>query len=363
MSKKYPNLIIDMKKIRNNSQVIVELCKDNGIDIACVIKGYNGIPEVSEEMAKSGCKQLGSSRMDQLKEIKLRGIGIDTLLLRVPMISEVEDVVRYADISLNSEIEVLEKLNEAALSNKIKHRVIIMRDLGDLREGIFDRKELVEAAKYVEEELEGLILEGVGTNLSCYGSIMPTVENLSELVADAEEIEKEIGRELKYISGGGTTTLPLLNREMLPERINHLRIGEGIICALDLPLYWDTDIQGLKTGVFSLEAEIVEIKSKPTYPIGIKCVNAFGEKPVYEDKGIRLRAIAAIGNKDVGSYGSLIPREEGVEVVGASSDHLILDIENVKRKLKLGDILTFDLFYKGVLFSADRCFMNIELKY
>ncbi|HAE41442.1 MAG TPA: alanine racemase [Clostridiales bacterium] len=363
MSRRYPKLVVDMNKMRSNAKIIHDLCEDNAIDLACVIKGFNGIPEVAEEMVKSGCKQLGSSRMEQLKEIKLRGLGIDTLLLRIPMLSEAELVVKYADISLNSQKEVLDKLNDLALEYGIRHRVILMRDLGDLREGLFNRESLTELAAYVENELSGLILEGIGTNLSCYGSIMPSEDNLNELVANAEDIEEIIGRELKYISGGATTTLPLLYEGKLPERINHLRVGEGIICALDLPLYWDTEIEGLETGVFRIEAEVIEIDRKPTYPIGNRCVNAFGDTPEYDDRGIRARALLAIGNKDVGNYTALLPTEDGIELVGASSDHLIIDIENAKREIKLGDIVEFDLFYQGVLFASDRCFMNIELKY
>ncbi|MDP3386446.1 MAG: alanine racemase [Eubacteriales bacterium] len=363
MLKRYPNLAVNMKKMRNNAKVIHDICEDNGIELACVIKGFNGIPEVAEEMVKSGCRQLGSSRMEQLREIKLRGLGIDTLLLRIPMLSEAELVVKYADISLNSQKEVLDSLNDLALEYGIRHRVILMRDLGDLREGLFDRQSLTELAVYVENELTGIILEGIGANLSCYGSIMPSEDNLNELVANAEDIENIIGRELKYISGGATTTLPLLYSGKLPERINHLRVGEGIICALDLPLYWDTEIDGLETGVFRIEAEVIEVEKKPTYPIGIKCVNAFGETPEYNDRGIRSRALLAIGNKDVGSYTALLPIEDGIELVGASSDHLIIDIENAKREIKLGDIVEFDLFYQGVLFASDRCFMNIELNY
>ena len=194
MPKRYPRLIVNMNKMRNNAKMIHDLCKGNEIELACVIKGFNGIPEIAEEMVKSGCRQLGSSRMEQLKEIKLRGLGIDTLLLRIPMISEAELVIKYADISLNSQKEVLDTLNDLALEYGVRHRIILMRDLGDLREGLFDRESLTEMAIYVENELTGIILEGIGTNLSCYGSIMPSEDNLNELVANAMEIEKIIGK-------------------------------------------------------------------------------------------------------------------------------------------------------------------------
>jgi predicted amino acid racemase len=361
MGKRYPVLNIDINKLVNNAEIIIDKCNENGIDTACVIKGYNGLPEVAEEMAKCGCSQLASSRIDQLKDVKLRGIGIDTLLLRIPMMSELEEVIKYADISLNSQKETLVELDRMAIDNKVKHRVILMRDLGDLREGIFDEDEFVETACLIENDLEGLVLEGIGTNLSCYGSIVPTKKNLSLLVENARKIEKLIGRKLKYVSGGATTSLPLFFREGLPEGINHLRLGESIICAMDLPLYWDTHVDGLEKGVFTMDAQIIEIRKKPSYPIGEKCVNAFGESPEYEDRGIRLRALLAVGNRDVGSYSSLEAMDEGVELVGASSDHLIVDIEDAFKEYMIGDIMRFNMYYQAVLFASDNRLMNIEL--
>ncbi|SHJ37022.1 Predicted amino acid racemase [Dethiosulfatibacter aminovorans DSM 17477] len=361
MGKRYPVLNIDIKKLVNNARIITEKCNENGIDTACVIKGYNGIPEVAEEMAKCGCSQVASSRIDQLKDVKLRGMAMDTLLLRIPMMSELEEVIRYADISLNSQRETLVELDRMAVENNTKHRVILMRDLGDLREGIFDRDEFIETACFIENSLKGLVLEGIGTNLSCYGSVAPTEKNLSMLVEDAEEIEKLIDRKLRYVSGGATTTLPLFYRNKLPKGINHLRLGESIICAMDLPLYWDTDIEGLEKGVFTMDAQIIEIRRKPSYPIGEKCVNAFGETPEYEDRGIRLRALLAVGNRDVGDYSSLEPIDEGVELVGASSDHLIVDIEEAGREYAIGDIMKFNMYYQAVLFASDNRLMNIEL--
>lgn len=362
MGKRYPVLNIDIKKLLNNAKIITGQCNEKGIDTACVIKGYNGLPEVAEEMAKCGCSQLASSRIDQLKDVKLRGMAMDTLLLRIPMMSELEDVIKYADISLNSQRETLIELDKMAIENNTRHRVILMRDLGDLREGIFDKDEFVETACFIENNLKGLVLEGIGTNLSCYGSIVPTEKNLSLLVENAEEIEKLINRKLKYVSGGATTTLPLFFRDGLPEGINHLRLGESIICAMDLPLYWNTNVEGLETGVFTMDAQIIEIGRKPSYPIGDKCVNAFGESPEYEDRGIRLRALLAVGNRDVGNYSSLEPVESGVELVGASSDHLIVDIEDAEKEYKIGDVLRFNMFYQAVLFASDNRLMNIELK-
>ena len=56
-------------------------------------------------------------------------------MIREPMISEADDVVRYCSLSLNSEWAVLSALNAAALRQQKPHKVLLMAEIGDLREG------------------------------------------------------------------------------------------------------------------------------------------------------------------------------------------------------------------------------------
>ncbi|HPB79729.1 MAG TPA: alanine/ornithine racemase family PLP-dependent enzyme [Sedimentibacter sp.] len=349
---RYPMLEFNLKKLYNNIKIVTKLCEDNGIKVAGIIKGFGGIAEGAEEMVKGGCYQIGSSRIEQLKALKDRGFDIPLLLVRIPMMCEIEDVVKYSDISLVSEKETLNLLNkEAKAQNKI-YGVVLMYDLGDLREGVFYKEELIRLAEYVEYESDNLYLEGIGSNLSCYGSVAPTTENLSQLAEAATEIEEKLNRKLNIISGGGTTTLPLLVRGGVPKKINHLRIGEGINNTQDLPLYWDTNIEGLDPDVFVLKAQIVEINEKPTHPIGQLMVNAFGDLPHYEDRGIRKRAIIALGNQDLGDSSRLVPKDKNMIVLGASSDHTILDIHDCDTEYKLGDIIEFNILYQAMLMTA-----------
>lgn len=349
---RYPMLEFNLKKLYNNIKIVTKLCEDNGIKVAGIIKGFGGIAEGAEEMVKGGCYQIGSSRIEQLKALKDRGFDIPLLLVRIPMMCEIEDVVKYSDISLVSEKETLNLLNkEAKAQNKI-YGVVLMYDLGDLREGVFYKEELIRLAEYVEYESDNLYLEGIGSNLSCYGSVAPTTENLSQLAEAATEIEEKLNRKLNIISGGGTTTLPLLVRGGVPKKINHLRIGEGINNTQDLPLYWDTNIEGLDPDVFVLKAQIVEINEKPTHPIGQLMVNAFGDLPHYEDRGIRKRAIIALGNQDLGDSSRLVPKDKNMIVLGASSDHTILDIHDCDTEYKLGDIIEFNILYQAMLMTT-----------
>ncbi|HOA19820.1 MAG TPA: alanine/ornithine racemase family PLP-dependent enzyme [Sedimentibacter sp.] len=349
---RYPMLEFNLKKLYNNTKIVTKLCEDNGIKVAGIIKGFGGIAEGAEEMVKGGCYQIGSSRIEQLKALKDRGFDMPLLLVRIPMMCEIEDVVKYSDISLVSEKETLNLLNkEAKAQNKI-YGVVLMYDLGDLREGVFYKEELIRLAEYVEYESDNLYLEGIGSNLSCYGSVAPTTENLSQLAEAATEIEEKLNRKLNIISGGGTTTLPLLVRGGVPKKINHLRIGEGINNTQDLPLYWDTNIEGLDPDVFVLKAQIVEINEKPTHPIGQLMVNAFGDLPHYEDRGIRKRAIIALGNQDLGDSSRLVPKDKNMIVLGASSDHTILDIHDCDTEYKLGDIIEFNILYQAMLMTT-----------
>jgi predicted amino acid racemase len=345
----YPVYEISASKIRSNAGKIYEMCKANGIEPTGVVKGFSAIPEVAQLFVDVGFKTLGDSRMKEI--IKLRSGNIDAkmMLVRVPMASEISELVRYADLSLNSEIDIIRLINEEAGHQSKVHGVVLMVDLGDLREGYFNIEEAIDTAKEVER-MKNVELMGVGTNLGCYGSIKPTEKNLSILCQLADRIEKEIGRRLEIISGGASTSLSLLINGKMPKRINNLRIGEAIITAKDLPYLWDIEMPGIHRDPMVLKAQIIEIKKKPSYPVGEIFVDAFGNRPVYTDRGVRKRALLAVGSKDFGDASKIRPRHKGIEIIGSSSDHLIVDIEDYSGVLKVGDVLEFDTFYAAMLF-------------
>ncbi len=345
----YPVYEISASKIKGNACKIYELCRANGIEPVGVVKGCSAIPQVAELLVQAGFKTLGDSRMKEIIRLRASNISAKMMLIRIPMLSEIPELVRYADSSLNSEIETIRLINKEAKAQQKIHGVILMVDKGDLREGFFDRGEVIEAAKEAEM-LENIELLGIGTNLGCYGSIKPSEKNLGALCELAAAVEKEIGRKLEIISGGASTSISLLVNGLMPERINHLRIGEAIITAKDLPYLWDIEMPGVYRDPMVLKAQVIEIKCKPSYPIGEIFVDAFGNRPVYTDRGMRKRAILAVGNKDVGDASKLKPRHEGIEIIGSSSDHLILDIEEYAGDLKVGDVLEFDTFYAAMLF-------------
>lgn len=357
----YPMLTVDLEKLRSNVSTVVRNCQKQGIEVAGVIKGFNGIPKASGQFIEAGCKQLATSRIHQIITLREQGVKAEYMLVRIPMISEAEEVVAYADISLQSEISVLEAINRACQKFDKRHGVVLMADLGDLREGFWDQDELVRAASYVETQLESVDLKGVGTNLGCYGSIKPTSEKMEELCRIAERIEGEIGRKLEIISGGATSSYPLVLEGKMPDKINHLRIGEGIILAYDLKEIWGLNMDDMYQDVFTFKAEVIEIKDKPTHPVGEIFIDCFGRKPSYEDRGIRKRALLAAGKLDYALLDKIFPRTPGVQMIGDSSDHAILDIEDCKDNIQVGDILEFDLSYPSLMYLTNDRYVNVKI--
>jgi len=360
LKKDYPVVKVDLNKLRHNLEEIVKLCTSKGISVAGVVKGFNALPKTLELYQNSDCVSIASSRLEHFAEAREQGCQGPFLAIRVPMLSEIPDLVALADMSLNSEIQVIRAINAEAEKQGKRHGVILMADLGDLREGYWDKEELVRVAVEVETKLEHVDLLGVGTNLGCYGSIDATPEKMEELIRVAESVEKAIGRKLQIISGGGSTSMPLVFNNTMPERINHLRIGEAIGIARDLSELWGIDTGSLHPDVFTLHAEIIEIKDKPSYPVGKIFVDCFGKQGHYVDRGIRKRAVVACGKVDFSIDSQLDPRLPGIEVLGASSDHLLLDIEENKNDLKVGDILEFTLHYSTAVFLTSSPYVRIQ---
>lgn len=361
--RQYPQLEFDLALLRSNADAVISRCRGMGIRVCGVIKGVDGLPEAARVLRAAGAAELGTSRLEQVAKCRAAGVPGPWLLIRIPGLTELPDVVALCETSLQSEWPTLLALEEECLRQNKTHRVIVMTDLGDLREGFWDKKELVDVCERVERELPHVQLAGIGVNLTCYGSTKPTPEKMNELVGLARQVEQRIGRRLEIVSGGATSSFTLVHWGTMPAGVNHLRIGEAILLGKDLQVDWGIrDMDYLRMDALTLRAEVVEVKDKPTYPIGEFAIDAFGRKPVYEDRGIRRRAILALGRADVGELESLIPREPGMTVIGGSSDHCIVDVEDCPRRLQVGDIVEFSLCYSHMLYATARSDMRIIFK-
>lgn len=338
----YPCIQIDLKKLEHNANFLVQKCKNGGIDsIFGVTKMLAGDVVAIEAIARAGVTHLADSRIENLK--RLEDIPLPKVLLRLPMQSELEKVVRYADYSLNSEWTTIEGLNEEAKRQNKCHRIILMFDLGDLREGLWFQSEHHDKLSKIVT-LTNIKICGIGTNLTCYGGIIPTREKLGELIRIKEQIELEHSIQLEIISGGNSSSLSLMLKNEMPRGINNLRLGESIVLGRETA--YGEMIEGCYPDVFELEAEIIELKRKPSVPNGEIGMDAFGHRPQFIDRGEHLRAILAIGRQDV-SPEYLTPLDPGVVILGGSSDHLIVEVS--KSSYRMGDVLRFRPSYGGLV--------------
>ncbi|MDF1866829.1 MAG: alanine/ornithine racemase family PLP-dependent enzyme [Saprospiraceae bacterium] len=325
----------------HNANALRMLYGSKGVDIVGVTKVVCGNPDIANTIVNSGFQTLGDSRISNLKKMHLAGVRAQFLLLRIPLISQVEAVVKYADSSLNSELLVIQKLSACAIKNNTIHKIILMVELGDLREGLMP-SDLEETIQQVLE-LEGIELKGIGTNLACFGGIQPDEEKMQYLSLLTTKIEKKFNLKLDIISGGNSANYNWFRSTKNIGRINNLRLGESIFLGCE-PLH-RKPIPGLFTDAFTMIAEVIESKVKPSVPYGKVGQNAFGETLSFQNQGQMKRAILGIGVQDVLVSG-LKPRMD-IQLLGASGDHTIVDAKQIN--LNVGVQLEFDLNYAALL--------------
>jgi len=336
-------VVIDLEAIERNARALTERLPD--IAITGVTKVTCATPQVAQALVRGGVRALGDSRLRNLTNLRRAGVSVPVWLIRAPQPDEALDVVRLADVSLNTELETITALDAACAQLGTVHEVVLMVDLGDLREGVWpsDLLSLVRATL----ALSHVRLAGIGVNLTCYGAVIPTEENLSQLVELARQAEELAQRPL-LVSGGNSGSLELALAGRLPQGITNLRVGESILLGLNtltreplLPGVLDLD-------AFTVRAPVIECKVKPSQPIGVIGQDAYGNRPTFVDRGLRRRAICAVGRQDVVPEG-LTPHDPRIEVLGASSDHLVLDVDELDEPPALGQKINFRPSYACLL--------------
>ena len=270
----YPTIIINKEKFRHNLKHLLNICHEKGLSMMAVSKVFCADVELMNIMIDEDVDYIADSRIENLIGI---ASTIPKVLLRLPSIGDAERAVKYSNISLNSEMATIKVLNKYAHElNKI-HGIILMIDLGDLREGIFDSEEVIETVRKIIK-LDNIKLKGIGTNLTCYGGIIPSTEILQKLVDYKNLIEAEFDLELEIISGGNSSDLELLINDEIPLGINNIRLGELIVLGRETA--YGNFLDNTYSDVFVLEAEIIELKEKPSFPIGIIGMDAFGKSDI-----------------------------------------------------------------------------------
>ncbi len=343
-----PRIEISLSQIRENVKKLSELYMQKGISLMGVTKAVLGEPFIAKAMIQGGVKFIADSRIENIQKMKSAGISTQFVLLRTPL-SQAESIVKNADISLNTEIETLKKLSYHAKGQNKIHQVIIMVELGDLREGVLP----YDLPQFVRQTLSlpNLKIIGIGCNLACYGGIKPNDRNMRELSELVDLLEKEFQIDLEIISGGNSANFEWFKSSQDVGRVNNLRLGESIL--LGCETVGRKVISGLHTDAFQLIAEVIESKRKASVPLGEICQDAFGNVPSFLDRGDHQRVIIALGRQDV--QVSNLKSNNKLEMIGSSSDHIILDGEN--HNLEVGDEIRFSLDYSGLLATMTSPFV------
>jgi ornithine racemase len=350
-----PRLEIDLRKLRHNARTLVDRLAPRGIAVTGITKATLGSPAVAGAMLRAGVRSLGDSRIENLERLRAAGVTAPLTLVRSPMLGQVDRVVAHADLSCNSELDVLTALAAAAGATRRTHRVVLMVELGDLREGILPG-DLAGVVRHVQQ-MPTLALAGIGTNLACQSGVAPDAANMAELSALARSIEDRFGLTIGIVSGGNSGNLDwALGDAVVPGRVNDLRLGESILLGCE-PLH-RRPIEGLHTDAITLVAEVIESKRKPSQPRGELGQTAFGVAAPATvpagDRGDRVRTIVAVGHQDVDPFGLVAPA--GIEVIGASSDHLIVGAG--PDPLPIGAELSFRLNYSALVRAMTSPFVD-----
>lgn len=347
-----PRLEVDLDKIGHNARTLVERLGHRGIGVTGVTKAALGSPLLATALVRAGVTGLGDSRIENLEAMRAAGLNAPMTLLRSPMLSQAGRVVAQVDTSLNTELEVIKALGHEAHRARRTHGVVLMVELGDLREGIMpdDLEHAVEATL----SFARIALRGIGTNLACHSGVAPDAAKMGLLSELANNIEAKFGIALDVVSGGNSANLDWALSDQQTGRINDLRLGESILLGRE-PLHRQP-IEGLHTDAMTLVAEVIESKIKPSQPWGEIGQTAFGDKPAVAARAETVRALLAIGRQDTDPSG--LVAGSGLEILGASSDHLI--VNSGEHRLSLGTEVSFDVNYSALVRAMTSSFVAKE---
>lgn len=340
-------ITLNKKGLQHNFKMLDAFFKEHRIHWSAVTKILCGHEAYLELLMELEMSHFSDSRISNLKTIKFLNPDAKTIYIKPPAKGVISEVVRYADISLNSDIYTLKLLSQEASEQNTMHKVIIMIDLGELREGVMRDDFLA----FYEEvfKLGNIEVVGLGTNLSCLYGILPNSDKLIQLSLYKQLAEEKFNKEIPFISGGSSVTISLLENKLLPKGINHFRIGETLFMGTNA--YYHRNYESLKQNLFLLYAEIIELYEKPVVPSGELGTNLEGKSFTFNDDHIGKtsnRALIDIGLLDV-DVKHLVPADTGIAIAGATSDMIVLDLGTNDKGYGVGSLIELKLDYMGIV--------------
>ena len=336
-----PRIEVDLGKIRDNTRVVVRRLNARGICVTGVTKAVCGNPSIAQAMLDGGAIGLAEARLRNVKRLRKAGMACSITLIRTPMLSQVDEVVQLCEASYNTEIVVIAGLAAAAIRQNKIHRIILMVEMGDLREGILPEN-LNEIAQKVID-MPGVELLGIGANFACLSGKPPTAAQMAHLSSIAHQTEGLCGPFLQTVSGGNSANLPWALGKHATGRINDLRLGEAILLGVD-PVTGQ-QIGGMHTDAFVLIAEVIEADTKPAMPVIALVGPALARLQLVSNSDDTRRLILALGQQDTDIQGLSLP--VGSILIGATSDHLVIGAS--RSSLKVGAEVRLQMNYKALM--------------
>jgi ornithine racemase len=346
-------------KLTQNFSYLNQVFQEHGIDWGIVTKLLCGEELFLKEVLALGIKEIHDSRVTNLRIIKNMAPNVQTVYIKPAPKRSIPDIIEYADVSFQTELEIIKLLSDEAIRQNKIHKVIIMIEMGDLREGVMG-DELVNFYENVFE-LPGINVIGLGANFNCLHGVMPTQDKLIQLSLYKQIIDAKFNIQIPWVSGGTSVTIPLLFNHMMPKGINHFRIGEALFFGLNL--FTGDTFEGMTADVFELEAEIIELTEKPMVPMGMLAENPSGESFEIDESlygKTSHRAIIDVGLLDINPK-YLLPKDENINIIGASSDMLVVELGENEQNYSVGDILHFGLRYMGALSILNSRYIGKEV--
>ena len=337
----------DVEKLKLNFEFLNNLFAEHNIKWSVVTKVLSGNKMLLTELLQLDINQVCDSRVSNLRTIKAIKPEVETIYIKPPAKRAIPGVVKYADISLNTELETIKMLSEEAQKQNKTHKIIIMLELGELREGV-KSEDFVDFYESVFNQ-KNIEVIGLGANLNCLYGVLPNRDKLLQLSLYQQIIEAKFNKDLPYVSGGSSVTIPLIFKKLLPIGVNHFRVGETLFLGTDV--YNDVALEEMSNNIFMLYSEIIEVIEKPIVPEGEMGTNLEGDTYTFEAKDIgqtTIRAIIDIGLLDV-EIKHLEFVDKDIIIVGASSDVIVIDLGENKKGYKVGDVIEFKLDYMGTL--------------
>ncbi|MFO7865118.1 MAG: alanine racemase [Salinivirgaceae bacterium] len=350
-------LNIKVSEIKKNIQTLTDYFNKHNVQWSLVTKVFSGDQDFLRELLTpdviKNLHSVGDSRLTSLKNLKSVHPQMRTIYIKPPARVYADDIVKYADISLNSSYNTIAALNDAAKKQNKVHEIILMVEMGELREGI-ERDNLVNFYKRVFE-MSNIEVIGLGSNLGCMYGVEPTYDKLLQLSLYKKLIELKFDKKINLISGGSSITLPLLEQGSVPPEINHFRIGEAVFFGTSP--YDNEQFLELSTDTFNFYANIIELEEKGIVPDGVISEANIGHTAGFKEEDLyrtTYKGIVDFGMLDV-DYHDLTPVDPSIKFVGTTSDMTVYDLgDNVDDKGEKKYAINTPLCFKPSYMAAAR---------